>query len=110
MGKAVLRGIRNCILGAIIVVGAAIVVGGMTDIVPAETWEPLAESFRHAFLLLFASPPGLRVSWQTFASHSSGAGTVAFVLLFDAAAARRSVIRARFAHVFSSRRSAGATA
>ena len=54
MGKAVLKGIRNCILGAIIVVGAAIVVGGMTDIVPAETWEPLAESFRHAFLLLFA--------------------------------------------------------
>ena len=54
MGKAVLREIRNCILGAIIVVGAAIVVGGMTDIVPAETWEPLAETFRHAFLLLFA--------------------------------------------------------
>jgi hypothetical protein len=34
-------------LGAIILVGAAIVVGGMTDIVPAEF-------FRHAFLLLFA--------------------------------------------------------
>ena len=54
MGKAVLNGIRNCILGAIILVGAAIVIGGMTDIVPAVTWEPLAEFFRHAFLLLFA--------------------------------------------------------
>ena len=54
MAKAVLKRIRNCILGAIILVGAAIVVGGMTDIVPAETWKPLAESFRHAFLLLFA--------------------------------------------------------
>jgi hypothetical protein len=54
MGKAVLKGIRNCIRGAIILVGAAIVVGGMTDIVPAVTWEPLAEFFRHALLLLFA--------------------------------------------------------
>jgi len=54
MAKAVLKRIRNCILGAIILVGAAIVVGGMTDIVPAVTWEPLAEFFRHAFLLLFA--------------------------------------------------------
>jgi hypothetical protein len=54
MGKTVLKGIRNCILGAIITVGAAIVVGGMIDIVPAVTWEPLAEFFWHAFLLLFA--------------------------------------------------------
>ncbi len=54
MGKALLKRIRNCILGAIILVGAAIVVGGITDIVPAATWEPLAEFFRHAFLLLFA--------------------------------------------------------
>ncbi len=54
MGKAVLKGIRNCILGAIILVGAAIVVGGVTDIVPAVTWKPLAEFFRHAFLLIFA--------------------------------------------------------
>jgi len=50
MGKAILKRIRNCILGAIILVGAAIVVGGMTDSVPA----PLAEFFRHTFLLLFA--------------------------------------------------------
>ncbi len=55
MGKALIKRIRNCILGAIILVGAAIVVGGMTDIVPPVTWEPLAEIFRHAFLLLFAS-------------------------------------------------------
>ncbi len=55
MGKAVLKGIRNCVLGAITLVGAAIVVGGVTDIVPAVTWEPLAEFFRHAWLLLFAS-------------------------------------------------------
>jgi len=54
MGKAVLKKIRNCILGAIILVGAAIIVGGMTDIVPAVTWEPLAEFFQHAFGMLFA--------------------------------------------------------
>jgi hypothetical protein len=54
MGKAALKGMRNCILGAIILVGTAIVVGGMTDIVPAITWEALADFFRHTFLLLFA--------------------------------------------------------
>jgi hypothetical protein len=54
MGKAVLKRIRDGILGAIILVGAAIVVGAMTDIVPAATWEPLAEFFRRAFLLLLA--------------------------------------------------------
>jgi hypothetical protein len=46
---------REYILGAIILVAAALVVGGMTDIVPAATWEPIAEFFRHAFLLVFAS-------------------------------------------------------
>jgi len=46
---------RNCILGAIILVAAAIVVGGMTDIVAAVTLEPLADFFRYASLLLFAS-------------------------------------------------------
>jgi hypothetical protein len=46
---------RNCILVAIILVAAAIVVGGMTDIVPALTWEPLVDFFRYASLLLFAS-------------------------------------------------------
>jgi len=46
---------RDCILGAIILVAAALVIGGMTDIVPVATWGPIAEFFRHAFLLLFAS-------------------------------------------------------
>jgi hypothetical protein len=46
---------RDCILGAIILIAAVLVVGGMTDIVPAATWEPIAEFFRHAFLLVFAS-------------------------------------------------------
>ena len=46
---------RNCILGAITLVAAALVVGGMTDIVPAVMWEPIAEFLWHAFLLLFAS-------------------------------------------------------
>jgi len=46
---------RNCILGAIILVAAAIVVGGMTDIVPAVTWELLVDFFRYASLLAFAS-------------------------------------------------------
>jgi len=47
--------LRNCILGAIILVAAAIVVGGMPAILPAVTWEPVTEFFRDAFLLLFAS-------------------------------------------------------
>ena len=42
---------RNFVLGAIILVAAAIVVGGMTDIVP----EPVVDFFRYACLLLFAS-------------------------------------------------------
>jgi hypothetical protein len=55
MPEAVLKGLRNCALAAIILVSAAIVVGGMTDIVPAATWEPLAEFSQHALRLLFAS-------------------------------------------------------
>ena len=43
--------VRNCILAAIIFVAAAIVIGGMTDSVPA----PIAEFFRYAFLLLLGS-------------------------------------------------------
>ncbi len=46
--------LRNCILATIILVGAAIIVGGMTDIVPAVMWESLVEFSRHAFALLFA--------------------------------------------------------
>ena len=55
MGNSVLKGIRNYILGAIILVSAAIVAGGMTDIVPAVMWEPLVDFFRYASLLLFES-------------------------------------------------------
>jgi multisubunit Na+/H+ antiporter MnhB subunit len=55
MGDAVLKRIRNCTLGAIILVGAAIVVGGMTDSVPTVTWEPLVDFFRYGSLLLFDS-------------------------------------------------------
>jgi hypothetical protein len=55
MWEAVGKGIRNCTFGAIVLVAAAIVVGGMTDIVPAVAWELIVEFFRHASLLLFAS-------------------------------------------------------
>jgi len=48
-------GMRNFIIAAIILVAAAIVVGGMTDVVPTVTPGPLVEFFRQAFLLLFAS-------------------------------------------------------
>jgi hypothetical protein len=82
MGKAVLKGIRNCILGAIILVGAAIVVGGMTCIVPAVTWEPLAEFFGTLSCCFSRALPGLRVSWQTFASHSSGRWHCYFCFIF----------------------------
>jgi hypothetical protein len=76
MGKALLKRIRNCILGAIILVGTAIVVGGMTDIVPAVTWEPLAEFFRHALLLaVWAARVLADVRLALF-------GTLALLLLF----------------------------
>jgi len=55
MWTALGKGIRDCILGAIILVAAAIVVGGMTDTVPAAALEAIAEFFRYAFLLVFAS-------------------------------------------------------
>ena len=55
MRDPVLKGIRDCTLGAIILVGAAIVVSGMTDIVPTVAWEPLVKFFRYASLLLFES-------------------------------------------------------
>jgi hypothetical protein len=47
--------IRHCNLAAIILVAAAIVAGGITDIVPATTWEPIADFFQDAALLLSAS-------------------------------------------------------
>jgi hypothetical protein len=48
------KGIRHCNLGAIILVAAAIIAGGITDIVPATTWEPIAGTFWDALLLLSA--------------------------------------------------------
>jgi hypothetical protein len=55
------KGIRHCNLGAIILVAAAIIASGITDIVPATTWEvpattwePIADIFRDAVLLLSA--------------------------------------------------------
>jgi hypothetical protein len=46
--------IRYCNLGAIILVAAAIVVGGITDIVPATTRELIADIFQDVVLLLSA--------------------------------------------------------
>ena len=46
--------IRSCNLGAIILVAAAIVAGGITDIVPPTTSEQIVGFFRNAFLLLSA--------------------------------------------------------
>jgi hypothetical protein len=55
MWEAAGKGIRNCAFGAIILVASAIVVGGMTDIVPVVAWKPIVEFFRRGSLLLFAS-------------------------------------------------------
>ena len=49
------KGIRACNFGAIILVAAAIVAGGITDVVPPTMSEPIADFFRDAFLLLSAS-------------------------------------------------------
>jgi len=48
------KGIRHCNFGAIILVVAAIIAGGVTDIVPATTWESIADFFQKAVLLLSA--------------------------------------------------------
>ena len=50
MWTALGKGIRDCLIGAIILAAAAIVVGGMTDTVPAAALESIAEFFRYAFL------------------------------------------------------------
>jgi hypothetical protein len=48
------KGICQCNLGAIILVAAAIVAGGITDIVPATTWGLVADIFQDIALLLSA--------------------------------------------------------
>lgn len=53
-GMAMWKEIRHYNLGAIILVVAAIVAGGITDIVPATTWKPIADFFQDAVLLIFA--------------------------------------------------------
>jgi len=59
LGLSMWKGIRHCNRGAIILVAAAIIAGGITDVVPATTWEvrattwePIAGIFRDAVLLL----------------------------------------------------------
>ena len=49
------EGIRRCNVAAIILVAVAIVAGGLTDIVPATTWEPIADTFKDVVLLLSAT-------------------------------------------------------
>ena len=48
------KAIRSCNLGAIILVAAAIVAGGITDVVPPTTSEQIVDFFRNASLLLSA--------------------------------------------------------
>jgi hypothetical protein len=45
---------RHCNLGAIVLVAAAIVIGGVIDIVPATTWGLVADIFQDVALLLSA--------------------------------------------------------
>lgn len=49
------EGIRRCNVAAIILVAVAIVAGGLTDIIPATTWEPIADTFKDVVLLLSAT-------------------------------------------------------
>ena len=46
------KGIRRCNVAAIILVAGAIAAGGLTDIVPATMWEPIADTFKNVVLLL----------------------------------------------------------
>ena len=48
------EGIRRCNVAAIMLVAVAIVAGGITDIVPATTWGPMADTFKDVVLLLSA--------------------------------------------------------
>jgi len=51
----VLKGIRYCNLGAIVLVAAAIVVGAMTDIFPETTRGIIADIFQDVVLMLSGS-------------------------------------------------------
>ena len=81
------KGIRHCNLGAIILVAAAIIASGITDIVPATTWEvpattwePIADTFKDVVLLLSAT-----AAWAAHALANIRLilfGTLGLLLLF----------------------------
>jgi hypothetical protein len=74
------EGIRRCNVAAIILVAVAIVAGGLTDIVPATTWEPIADTFKDVVLLLSAT-----AAWATHALANIRLillGTLGLLLLF----------------------------
>ena len=72
--------IRRCNVAAIILVTVAIVAGGLTDIVPATTWEPIADTFKDVVLLLSAT-----AAWAAHALANIRLilfGTLGLLLLF----------------------------
>jgi hypothetical protein len=74
------EGIRRCNVAAIILVAVAIVAGGLTDIVPATTWEPIADTFKDVVLLLSAT-----AAWAAHALANIRLilfGTLGLLLLF----------------------------
>jgi hypothetical protein len=74
------EGIRRCNVAAIILVAVAIVAGGLTDIVPARTWEPIADTFKDVVLLLSAT-----AAWAAHALANIRLilfGTLGLLLLF----------------------------
>jgi hypothetical protein len=74
------EGIRRCNVAAIILAAVAIVAGGLTDIVPATTWEPIADTFKDVVLLLSAT-----AAWAAHALANIRLilfGTLGLLLLF----------------------------
>jgi hypothetical protein len=75
------EGIRRCNVAAIILVAVAIVGGGLTDdIIPATTWEPIADTFKDVVLLLSAT-----AAWAAHALANIRLilfGTLGLLLLF----------------------------
>jgi hypothetical protein len=74
------EGIRRCKVAAIILVAVAIVAGGLTDIVPSTTWEPIADTFKDVVLLLSAT-----AAWAAHALANIRLilfGTLGLLLLF----------------------------
>ena len=72
--------IRRCNVAVIILVAVAIVAGGLTDIIPATTWEPIADTFKDVVLLLSAT-----AAWAAHALANIRLilfGTLGLLLLF----------------------------